>query len=206
MTRGLTFTLVLLTCGVSQAALKTNFAASYGKYQACVPSIGASKCYKLFCDPEGIIELRLTSFIDVPTPGAPRLNGVRELVTHPEYTGAIQDTTVTTPPGRELTESRIFIQALNQISPPIGQILLFTYETGDLQDALGSAGAVGGFRFQQGDYVKLFDTDTQQVITYNFPDPQLQDVMFPFTPEPSSGVLAVGLMTAAAAWRRKLVR
>ena len=204
MTKRLTFLAVLLTCSVSQAALNANFAASYGKYQACVPTIGASKCYKLYCDPQGIIELRLTSFIDVPTPAAPRLNGVRELVTHPEYTGTIQDTTVTMPPGRELTESRIFIQANSQMSPPFGQILLFTYETGDLQDALGPVGAVGGFRFQQGDYVKLFDTDTQQVIMFDHT--QLQDVMFPFTPEPSSAVLAVGLMTAAAAWRRKLGR
>ena len=55
-------------------------------------------------------------------------------------------------------------------------------------------GAVGGFRFQQGDYVKIFDTDTQQVIMFDHT--QLQDVIFPFTPEPSSGVLAAGLMTA----------
>ena len=203
MIRGLTFTLILLTCSVSQAGLQANFAASYGKYQLCVAGgHGTSKCFKLYCDPQGIIEARMTAFFDVPTLGGVRLDGIHSLEGHPEYTVQILTSGADVNLGRETRVLSVFLQANNPLNPPTGLVELYTIETGDTQDVLGAANAFGGFRFDAGDYVKLYDTDTQQIITFD--ETQLQDVIFPFTPEPSSGVLAAGLMTAAAAWRRKL--
>jgi hypothetical protein len=205
MTRALTFTLVLLAASPSQGALQANFAASYGKYQLCVAAgHGTSKCFKLYCDPQGIIEARMTAFFDVPTLGGVRLDGIHSLEGHPEYSVQVLNSGADVFLGREIRSLSIFLQANNQMNPPSGLVELYTIETGDTQDVLGAAGAFGGFRFDTGDYVKVFDTDTQQVIMFD--DSQLQDVIFPFTPEPSSGVLAVGLLTAAAAWRRKLGR
>jgi hypothetical protein len=205
MIRALTVALVLLTGGISQAGLQANFAASFGKYQLCVGGgHGTSKCFKLYCDPQGIIEARMTAFYDIPTLGGLRTDGIKHLETHPEYTGLVEFSGSDVLAGREMTASKIFIQAVNQMNPPTGFIELFTLQTGDTQDVLGAAGAFGGFRFDPGDYVKIFDTDTQQVIMFDHT--QIQDVMFPFTPEPSSSVLAVGLMTAAAAIRRKFSR
>jgi hypothetical protein len=203
MTRALTFTLILLTCSASQAALQANFAGSFGKYQLCVAAgHGTSKCFKLHCDPQGIIEAQMTAFFDVPTLGGFRLDGIHSLESHPEYTVQVLNTGVDVLAGREMRALSIFLQANNQMNPPFGPIELYTIETGDTQDVLGAAGAFGGFRFDPGDYVKIFDTDTQQVIMFDHT--QIQDVTFPFTPEPGSAVLAIGLMTAGTAWRRKL--
>ena len=58
---------LMLSCGSAQASLLTNFAASFGKLQPCAGAgHTTSKCFKLYCDPQGIVGGRMTAFIDVP--------------------------------------------------------------------------------------------------------------------------------------------
>jgi hypothetical protein len=198
MLKIVTFVAAILLSGVTQAALLTNFAASYGQYKPCAnPPFSSSKCFKLYCDPQGIIAGRMTAF------GVPRLDGVRELMMHPAYTGNLEGTNVFVELGRQRTESTVVFQAITPMSPPTGPIELYTYETGDLFPALGSFNAFGGFKFLPGDFITIFDTDTQQTITYDHT--QLQGVTFPFfdVPEPASGALTAAALAAGVAWRRK---
>jgi hypothetical protein len=89
------------------------------------------------------------------------------------------------------------------MSPPTGPIELFTYETGDAFPALGAFDTFGGFKFLPGDFITIFDTDTQQTITFDHT--QLQGVTFPImeVPEPAAGVLAAGMFAAGIAGRRQ---
>jgi hypothetical protein len=200
MIKIVTFVAAILMSGVSQAALLTNFAGSYGQYKPCTsPTFSSSKCFKLYCDPQGIIAGRMTAFFDVPDIGVPRLDGVRELIMHPAYTGSAEGTNVFLELGRQRTESTVVFQAITPMSPPTGPIELYTYETGDAFPELGSAGALGGFKFLPGDFITIFDTDTQQTITFDHT--QLQGVQFPFqdVPEPAAGALAAGMIAAGVA-------
>src|SRR5262245_41754536 len=139
MTKWLCALFLLAPCGVSCGALATNFAASYGRYQACAVVMGTSKCYKLYCDPAGIVAGQLTAFIDIPNNSdEPRLNGVREIEdVHPLYNVTLGNTSVFNSPGRERTESTIAINALDPLNPATGQAVLFSYESGDKKDFLG---------------------------------------------------------------------
>lgn len=204
MSKSIIVCLALISCSVSHAALQTNFAASYGKYQNCALVMGTSKCFKLYFDPEGIVAGQVTAFLDLTnTLDTPRLNGDRILGDlHPAYTAAILQTTVNISIGRERTESIISFAALDPLNPPTNQILMFSYETGDLKPELAETGSFGGFFFQPGDFIDTYDPQTG--VSMHYDHTQLQGVMFPFlVPEPSAGLLAVGLAAAVGVARRR---
>lgn len=206
MNKTISVFLALAMASASQAALQKNFAASYGKYQACALVMGTSKCYKLYFDPEGVVAGQLTAFLDIPNPDAgPRLLDDRMVGDFfPTYTATLGATTVTNPPGRERTESTISFTTSNQLAPPQFEFIVFTFETGDTKPQFGGGDSFGGFFFRPGDFIDTYDPVTMVFTHYDFQQLQASNVMFPIeiVPEPSAAVLVAGLATAIGAWRR----
>ena len=190
-------------CAPAQAGLLTNFAASYPKYQTCLGmNQPASKCYKLYCDPPGILSGRITGFVDVPDPGVPsRFSDVQELSDiDPRYAVTITDVQLLTPPGRQRLEVQVDFNALNADVLPSGPVVIFAVEIGDLFPALGNDDTFAGFYFKPGDFVNIYDSATNTTTFYDHT--QLQGVTVRL-PEPASGALAAGLAVVALARRRR---
>lgn len=195
------------SCSVGQAALLKNFAASYAKYQACSVLMPAAKCYKLYCDPEGIQEGQITAYVDVPDPGGVSRfdlgppNGIES--THPLYTAVVSDVlgnpSITTLNGRQRYEAKVSFRLIPGFEPPGGEIVIFELHVHDLLPQLGLAGVEVGFEFDAGDFVTIFTPGSQPQFT-TFDDTQLDDVPLMLqVPEPGSLVLA-GCGLASLGW------
>ncbi len=209
MVKWLSALLLLVSCSVSQAALQTNFAASYGAYLACASIQGSSKCFKLYFDPAGIVAGQTTAFVDVPDPGVTRLDTLPTIEDVSSlYTATLGETTRSTLLGRQRTESKVLFNAKDPASPPQDKLVIFTYDIGD-QLALGPAGVTAGFLFQPGvnggpdDYIDTYDPQTMEFRHYDFT--ALQGVTFTTfqTPEPGACTLAVAALAAVGGWMRK---
>ena len=210
MTKGFIFLIaVCCSCHVGQAALLKNFAASYAKYQACSALMPAAKCYKLYCDPEGIQEGRITAYVDVPDPGGLSRfdlgpgNGIES--THPLYNAVVHDVfnnpSITTENGRQRYEAIITFRLQPGFEPPGGEIVIFELHVHDLLPELGLDGVEAGFEFNEGDFVTIFTPPSTpgaqpQFTTYDHTE--LDDVSLALqVPEPSALMLAC---CGPAAW------
>jgi hypothetical protein len=212
MTRGLVILITLTSCGVSRGALLTNFSASYAKYQACSLLMPASKCYKLYCDPQGIQEGQITAYVDVPDPGPALsrfdMSAENDIIpTHPNYVPTpIGDPIVSKSNGRQRYAVRVHFSLTGAPEPPAGEVLLFELHVHDALPQLGIADTQVGFEFNPGDFVTIF-TPGAQPQTTTFDDTQLADVPLVLeVPEPASFALfgwAAALLASARSSRRR---
>jgi hypothetical protein len=207
MVRLLAAAAAILSTTACQGALLTNFAGSYWRYQSCTVSLPASKCYKLYCDPQGLFSGQLTAVVDVPeAPGQSRFDLSPENhieATHPSYTASVGAPLITTASGRERYEAKVQFQ-LVAVEPPAGEILLFELHVHDALPAIGPAGAEAYFLFEPGDFVTVFDSDAPPATAFTtFNHTQLQDVRLTFVAEPSAATLLACAAAATVAWLRR---
>jgi hypothetical protein len=151
----------------------------------------APLCFKLYLDPQGIVDGQVTAFVDSPHPGfgdprfvAADFTGVFQ--THPEYEVSVLASNVLDLPGRQRIETTLRFTAKNPTNPPTGQVTIFGYQVGDQLPGLGLEGVQAGFTFGGGGFVALYDTDTG--VTTTLPGPLVPDVMTP----PQPGLLQAG--------------
>lgn len=146
--------------------------------------IADSACFKLFFDPQGIVNGTVTVVIDAPTasPGQTRFPlsggdfGIADA--HPAYiVSAGQPTVSTTPTGQRLTAKVSFI-ARNPSNPPLEPITLFGYQASDGLPSLGLGGVQASFQFVGDDFIRVRESTTG-VFTL-FDETQLDDVFLPF--------------------------
>jgi hypothetical protein len=136
-----------------------------------------SVCFKLYLDPEGIIDGEITAYVDVPDPGTgvSRFGGMGSVIArHPQYRVNVLNTNVLLLPGRQRFESTISFQARNPLNPPEGPITIFGVE---IHDELPEAGLVDvqtGFEFKGTNHITTFNTTTNQTQFFN--ESQLTDV------------------------------
>ena len=152
------------------------------QFGADLTGLPESSCFKLFLDPEGIIEGSVTVVIDVPipSPGQSRLAlgpDTRIIDVHPEYSAQVVTQTILTSLTRQRLEVNVAFSANNATNPPAGPVTIFGFQAPDLTPELGLDGVVTQFDFRSGDTVTLFDPDTGQTTTFN--DTQLTDVSPP---------------------------
>jgi hypothetical protein len=137
-------------------------------------------CFKLYLDPEGIIDGEVTAFVDAPDPGPgqTRFNSRNNIIArHPQYNVNVLNTQVLLLPGRMRLESTIQFLARNPADPPAGPITVFGYEVHDALPQAGLDGVVAGFEFKGTNHITTFDPTTG--ITSFFNESQLQDVPLP---------------------------
>ena len=218
MTRGFIILITLLSSGAAQGALLTNFAGSYAKYQACSLLMPASKCYKLYCDPEGIQNGQITAYVDAPDPGFPLSRFDLSLenriaATHPLYMANLpNDPSVIRANGRERYERSVQFGVIGGQEPPGGEIVIFELHIHDNLPHLGIDDIEVGFEFDPGDFVTIFTPASPsqpqpQFTTYDHT--QLDDVpLILQIPEPNALVLVIyGISTLGwTCGRRGLLR
>jgi hypothetical protein len=143
-----------------------------------------SFCYKLYYEPEGIVEGNVTAVVDVPDPGMGQFrldagdsSGLISI--HPQYSANVLATTITALAGRQRIEAKVNFQAKDPFNPPEGPITIFGYQVGDLLPQLGNADVDVGFEYQPGDFIRILDTDTGE--TSSFDHTQLVGVSLPLS-------------------------
>jgi DNA-binding beta-propeller fold protein YncE len=136
-----------------------------------VPTISSSAAFKLYFDPQGIIEGAVTVVVDVPdpVPGQERFELDEEnavISRHPAYeVFQIGAPLITTVAGREVFKARVGFRAFNQQDPPAGPVTIFGYQVADEQSQFGFQNVQLGFFFETGDFITLFDPSNGQTIT-----------------------------------------
>jgi hypothetical protein len=149
-----------------------------------VEEIADSVCFKMFLDPEGIIEGQITAYVDVvaPPPGQFRFGNHTTLIDiHPEYRADIVSSIRTFPAGRQRIETKIHFEARDMTNPPAGPVTLFGFQTEDLLPGLDLQGLQWGFEFQTGDFITTFDPGPPPVGPTIFGPAELDDVPLPPT-------------------------
>jgi hypothetical protein len=162
-----------------------------------VHDVADSICFKMFLDPEGIIEGQITSYVDVvePPPGQFRFGDHTSLIDiHPAYRANIVSSIRTFPAGRQRIETKIHFQARDMTNPPAGPVTLFGFQTEDMLPGLDLQGLQWGFEFQAGDFITTFDPGPPPVGPTTFGPAELDDVPLPPT---LPLVLDVNLATGA---------
>jgi len=145
--------------------------------------VADSVCFKLYFDPQGIVNGSVTVVIDAPNPlpGQSRFmtsgdNGIADA--NPNYVVAASAPVITvTPNGQRLTSKVSFI-ARNPFNPPLGQITLFGYQAEDRLPQLGLANVQARFEFQTGDFIRVRESTTGDFTV--FESTQLNTVVLPF--------------------------
>lgn len=162
--------------------------------------ISDSACFKLYFDPQGIVNGSVTVVIDAPTtavnPSRFSVDGEFGIVdVNPNYFVAASQPVITpTPNGQRLTSKVSFI-ARNPSNPPQGQITLFSYQAEDNLPQLGLANVQAKFDFQTGDFIRVRESTTGDFTV--FENTQLNDVILPFVSHatlmvnPNNGNLAI---------------
>jgi hypothetical protein len=149
-----------------------------------VEEIADSVCFKMYLDPEGIIEGQITSYVDVvaPPPGQFRFGNHTTLIDiHPAYRANIVSSIMTFPAGRQRIETKIHFEARDMTNPPAGPVTLFGFQTEDLLPSLDLQGLQWGFEFQTGDFITTFDPGPPPVGPTTFGPAELDDVPLPAT-------------------------
>ncbi len=157
----------------------------------------ASVCFKLYFDPTGITEGRVTAFVDAPvfSPGQIRFglgkqNGVFAADTR--YSVQLVQSNILMPPGRQRLEAKVHFNAVDPTNPPAGPVTIFGFQVQDQLPALSLEGVQAGFEFQSGDFITLFDSNNGQTTVFN--ETQLQDVQTRIDRpilQPSDPILAI---------------
>lgn len=145
--------------------------------------IAESVCFKLYFDPQGIVNGSVTVVIDAPNPllGETRFSATGDFGiadANPHYFVAASQPVVTpTPTGQRLTSTVSFI-ARNPLNPPLGPITLFGYQAEDNLPQLGLAGVQARFEFVGDDFIRVRESTTGDFTV--FESGLLDDVVVPF--------------------------
>jgi hypothetical protein len=145
-----------------------------------LPPVGVpdSVAFKLYFDPEGILEGQVTVVVDVPESGQSRLavgvgNGLIEA--DPRYSFTVMES-VTNPPGREHFEAKVHFTLKSGEEPPAGPVTLFGYQVQDRFPELNLLDPQNRFEFEQDDFITVRSPDET---TTTFNESQLTDVDLP---------------------------
>lgn len=166
---------------------------------ATTPSgVPDSVAFKLYFDPDGIVDGQVTVVVDAPHGSSDRfaLGASNGLISQdPRYDFFIDSENVLVDGGRIRYEAKVRFIARSFSDPPTGAITLFGYQVQDLAPTESVADVDTSFQFDDGDFISV--RDEGGFITTFFDD-QLDDTVVPLV---ATLVLDVDVATGATSIR-----
>jgi len=138
-----------------------------------------SVAFKLYFDPEGIVDGQVTVVVDAPQGNSDRFalgadNGL--LVQDPRYDFFIESENVIADGVRIRYEAKVRFISRSFSEPPSGPVTLFGYQVQDLAPTESVADVETSFQFDDGDFISVRD---EGGFVTTFFDDQLDDVVMP---------------------------